>query len=297
MRLVFSKFLLWAWRATLIAGCVLFFLWLVWQNVIPSGYLRIENDFSQQINSSLFFSPQQKFISDLYPADRVSPIETDASGRCWQQFFSEPVYFKINLPRSFEKVRIKIFYQNIGQPLLQIGLMKINQGSNNWAFQLQPLENQIFDQLNWYKIVKGGVTLWQKNKKFNTVEQFVNHLPVSERLATFDYNLTPEAITNPKKIILWNSKTPLQYVDYIISNYQSPKIEGDLKKAEAKFFINSEFSDGRQIEFMLSAPDLVKNQQTIKIYKIEAELEREPLTTENLLATFNNLLIRLINKI
>ena len=212
MRLVFSKFLLWAWRATLIAGCVLFFLWLVWQNVIPSGYLRIENDFSQQINSSLFFSPQQKFISDLYPADRVSPIETDASGRCWQQFFSEPVYFKINLPRSFEKVRIKIFYQNIGQPLLQIGLMKINQGSNNWAFQLQPLENQIFDQLNWYKIVKGGVTLWQKNKKFNTVEQFVNHLPVSERLATFDYNLTPEAITNPKKIILWNSKLSLIHI-------------------------------------------------------------------------------------
>ncbi|MCX6740929.1 MAG: hypothetical protein NTY61_00825 [Candidatus Parcubacteria bacterium] len=293
----FIKLILWIWRALLIAGVVLMLLWLWNNNLIASGVWTAEKDFCQEMTQSVITSPTTDFISDLYPADRVNAPGTDNQGRCEQDFFAEPVYFDINIPRSFDHVRLQIYYQNASQPLLQIGLAKVGQLSDNWSFQLQPLENQAFDKLNWFKIVEGGVTLWQKNKQFDTIEQFVNNVPGSQRVATFYYNLTSEAVKNPKKVIQWNYNTPMQYVDYLISTYQAPKQAGDLKVGQADFFIAPDFSDGRHITFMFSAPNLGKLQQPIKIYKIIAELDREPTGLSNLGSVISNFWTSVWNKL
>jgi len=237
------------------------------------------------------------FISDLYPADRVMVPAVDNQYRCEQDFFAEPIYFDINIPRSFSHVKLEIYYQNINQSLLQIGLARVGQLSDDWIFQLQPLENQYFDKLNWPKIVKGDITLWQKNKQFNTIEQFVNNIPANQRVATFYYDLTSEAIKNPKKVIQWNYNTPMQYVDYLISTYQAPKQMGDLKVGRVNFTIPPDFSNGRQITFMFSAPNLGKLRQPIKVYKIIAELDREPTGWSNLSSVISNFWTSIWNKL
>lgn len=294
----FSKILIWVWRIFLFAVCLCFFLWLIWQNLIPSGYLKVVKNFCRDYYPQYFLeSKHAENISGLYPEGRVGKIEIDEKGRCFQQFFDEPVYFKIKLPRSFERVKLKIFYQNENQRLLQLGLMRKKEEPLNWQFQLQPIENQIFDQLDWYKITQGGITFWQKRKRFNTIQQFVNNVPIDQKTATFYYEFTPEAVKNLAKVVAWNYKTPLQYIDYIITKYQPPKIIDDLKMAEVKFFITPEFFDGHQIEFIFSAPDLIKNQSRVKIYRIEAELDRERLTQENFWAAVQNLINRFVKKI
>jgi len=293
----FVKLILWLWRALLIAGAVLLLLWLYNNNLVASGTWTAEKDFCQETNKSILTSPLTDPISGLYPADRVTASGIDSQGRCEQDFFAEPVYFDINIPRSFDHVRLKIYYQNTSQPLLQIGLAKVGQLSDDWSFQLQPLENQYFDKLNWFKINKGNITLWQKNKQFNTIEQFVNNIPSNQRVATFYYDLTSEAIKNPKKVIQWNYNTPMQYVDYVISTYQPPQQVGDLKFGQADFFITPDFSNGRQITFMFSAPNLAKAQQPIKVYKIIAELDREPSGWSNFGAIISNFWTSLWNKL
>jgi hypothetical protein len=293
----FIKLILWIWRALLVAGVILIILWLCSNNLVGSGVWKAEKDFCREMTQSVITSPTTDFISDLYPADRVMAPTIDDQSRCEQSFFAEPVYFDINIPRSFSHVRLEIYYQNANQPLLQIGLAKVGQLSDDWTFQLQPLENQYFDKLNWSKIVKGDIALWQKNKQFNTIEQFVNNIPANQRVATFYYDLTAEAIKNPKKVITWNYNTPMQYVDYVISTYQPPKQVGDLKVGRVNFTINPEFSNGRQITFMFSAPNLGKLQQPIKIYKIVAELDREPTGFSNIGSVISNLWISIWNKL
>jgi len=282
-----SKIILWSWRLVLFFWVLIFSLWLLWQNLVPSGYLKLNQDFCKPT----------VFISNLYPENRVGDLEIDEQGRCFQRFFDEPVYFKLKIPRSFEGARLKIYYQNENQPLFQVGLMKLKQNSTDWQFQLKPIENQIFDNLTWPKLTFTGLTLWQKEKRFETIQEFVNNLPANQKVATFYYKLAPEAIKNQNNVIVWNQKTSLQDVDYIIAKYQTPKIFGDLKVTEIDFLITPEFSDGRRIEFMFSAPEMIRNQTQIKIYRIEAELTREPLTWENFKITIKNFINQIKEKL
>lgn len=293
------KIVLFFWWLSLILAAGIFLIYLVWQNLVPSGYFRAEQDFCYNPASlwSRLFYQAQSSISLMYPDNRLNAPETDEKNRCFQRFFDEPVYFKIIMPRSFSRVKLKIFYQTENQPLLQVGLMKLRQNPDDWQFKLQPLENQYFDQLSWTKTTQGSITLWQKNKKFDSISQFVNNLPTNERLATFYYDLVPEAIKNPKKVIVWNHKTPMQYVDYVITQYQPPTAIDDLKGSEANFFLTPDFSNGRQVEFMFSAPDLLRRQGQVKIYRLEAEFFREGLTKERLQETLNNIIKRFIEKI
>ncbi|MDD2646912.1 MAG: hypothetical protein PHN36_02990 [Patescibacteria group bacterium] len=218
------KLILKLWSIFIIIIILVFLFWLFWKNSISSGHLMVVNDFCQSATYSVIFFPQQKFISNLYPGNRVADVEIDDLGRCFQRIISEPAYFKIILPRKFIEAKLKIYYQNQGQNVLQIGMGNISQGLLDWAFQIQNIENHT---------IKPKVT---------------------------------------------------------------PAISGDLKVGQAKFLITSDFDAGRQLEFILSAPDLSKNQGQIRIYKIEAELIREPLTWHTFFNTGLNFWQKFLNK-
>jgi hypothetical protein len=218
------KLIIFAWRMILIISILVFLFWLCWQNSISGGHLKVANNFCSSERSSVILSPQQKFISNFYPIDRVGDIEIDDLGRCFQRIISDPAYFKIILSRSFSEVKLKIYYQSERQDLLQIGLMKNSQGPLDWAFQLQTIEN---------KIIK------------------------------------------PKVI---------------------PQLSDDFKVGQVDFSVTSDFDAGRQLEFILSAPTLSKNQGQIKVYKIEADLIRQPLTMHNFIITCSQFWQKLLNK-
>ena len=281
-----TKIILWLWRSILIIAVIGLLVWLFIQNLAISGHLEVAKDFCQSSN----------FISDFYPKVRVGEIETE-NNVCFQRIIVEPVYFKVKVPRTFNQVKVKIVYQNEKQPLFQLGILKKRTLITDWQFQIKPLENQILDQLAWFKISEDGITFWQKEKKFESIHRFVNNLPEDKRIATFNYGFSPEAVKNPDKIIGWNLKTPLKYVDYLIADYQSPDKEGMWKIAQAEFFINPDFMTDHSLEFILSAPGLDENRAEIKIRRIEIFLDREPVNFENLMIDIKKFLKEKIKRL
>lgn len=267
-----TKIILWLWRGILIIAALGLLIWLFVQNLVISGRLEIVKDFCQSSN----------FIANFYPKIRVGEIEAEEDF-CFQRIIIEPVYFKVKIPRTFNQVKVKIFYQNEKQSLFQIGLLRKKIEPTDWQFQLKPLENQVLDQLNWSKMTESGITFWQKEKKFESIHQFVNNLPEDKRVATFNYTFSQEAVRNPSKVIVWNLKTPLEYIDYLIANYQSPQIKNEWKIAQAEFFVNPDFMTDHNLEFILSMPGLDENRAEIKISRIEVFLNRELVDFENLM--------------
>ncbi|MCD6471355.1 hypothetical protein J7K86_02405, partial [bacterium] len=105
----FKKSLFWLWQTVLILVALILIFWLFQKNLVPNGYLKIKKTFTSETS---LFKKQTNFISDFYPKGRISEIALDKDKNYFQKIFTEPIYFKINLPRSnFNKIKIKMFYK------------------------------------------------------------------------------------------------------------------------------------------------------------------------------------------
>lgn len=111
-------------------------IWLVSKNLIMTGELIVEKDFC---------SPS-RLISGLYPENRVGLMEKGEDTECFQRIFIEPAYFKLKVPRTFNRVKIEIIYQNPNHPVLQLALMQKRINPLDWNFQLKPLESPISEE-------------------------------------------------------------------------------------------------------------------------------------------------------
>ncbi|MEK7580504.1 MAG: hypothetical protein AAB465_02765 [Patescibacteria group bacterium] len=271
----------------LILATLSYFVFLGYQNLVTSGRYYSVKDFCSSDN----------FISDLYPASRAGGAEIDDRGRCFNRLLSEPDYFSVQIPRTFESGEIKIYYKNQGQNLLQLGVMRNKTVATDWNFTLYPVENKIFDYLNWARISEGDTSLWQKQPFYHSIKEFLANPPINKRIATYHYDFPIPLSPKPLKLVPWNPKTPLNYIDYIISDYRPPVIEGDLKMATIKFDLTPESINNHSVEFMISAPDFNSGQSEIKIYNLEIVLERAqtkpdevwPLIKDYLLRKFRTL--------
>jgi len=279
-----KEFLLF-YRVLLAALVILFFSLLFCQNFVLGGKMVLNKNFCEE----------SRFISDLYPPERVEPIEKE-NGKCFQTFFNEPVYFKVKIPKIFNKAKIKIIYQNENQPLVQLGILKKRNETTDWSFQLKLIENKIFDNLEWYKIKKEGVILWQKKKRFDSIYQFLNNLPMDQKTACFFYEITPQAIKDKTKVIKWNKDTPLEDVDYIITNYAEPRRVGDKIENEVEFLVGPDFINQGALEFMISVPESGYNRYEIKVEKIEIELFAAPTVWSNFWPSARDYLLKKIRK-
>jgi len=115
----------------LLLGC-----WLIFKNLAITGELIVEKDFCSSA----------RLISNFYPENRVGPIEKIGDAECFQRIFVEPVYFKLKVPRTFDRVKVEIVYQNPDHTILQLALMQKRINPLDWNFQLKPLENPISKQ-------------------------------------------------------------------------------------------------------------------------------------------------------
>jgi len=256
------------YRFLLILLFFLFFFLLFYKNFVPEGKLILVKDFCLE----------NKFISDLYPEERVKPPDKE---KCEQAFFNEPVYFRVQVPRIFTGARVKLVFSNAKQPIIQLGVLRKRQQPTDWDFQMQLLENKIFDKLSWYKIEEDGISFWQKKKRFDSLAEFLNNLPMDQKTACFFYEIVQEAIKDRTKVVRWNEKTPLKYVDYIVSAYRSPlRKNGDLEK-ENEFLIGPDFINQGTIEFMISSPKIEDRRLEITLKKIEIVLEAPKLNFSN----------------
>jgi len=132
------------------------------------------------------FRNNSPFISDFFPWERVGDIKRDEQRNYYQSIISEPVYFDLKLPRPFKKAKVEITYQNDNLPFFQIGAQA---SPYEWEYQLKPLENQYLDRIDWPKIQENGVTLFQREKKFDTIDDFLKNLPDYNKIVVYNYKL------------------------------------------------------------------------------------------------------------
>ncbi|MFH0854319.1 MAG: hypothetical protein V1891_02405 [bacterium] len=191
----------------LIALPCFIFCYLACKNIVPWGSFNVEYDFSEK------FHP---FFSILKPEDRLGGIIKKEEEN-YQIIKSEPVYFNIETPRFFKNVEIEIDYkfpewQNKDYDF-KIGILA---DEKSWQFKLKPIENSKIEQLigDWDTIREGNIILMQSVKTYNSINEFLSHLPERKKFATYAYSLSRDFALNK-----YNPKDGYLTIDRTLKGY------------------------------------------------------------------------------
>ncbi len=175
-------------RIILWGSLVFAVLWLLWRAIVPGGEIVYIQDFKDS----------NYFIPKLTPAER---IETgDSSVR----ITGDPVYFSLRAPRTFNKANLEIkFRASDNIRILEVGPLV---DKTIWRYNLQPLMNKTLDQLGlaWERQEENGVIFLQRNKNYNSLENYLTSLPALDEIAIYNYE--------------WNQ-------EYLLPNYSSSSNE------------------------------------------------------------------------
>jgi hypothetical protein len=154
------------WRILLVSAGLGILSFLVYKNIVPSGRYFVSGNF-EDANPA---------VSVLYPEGRVSSTPDGVIVR------EEPVYFDVRIPRKFDAARVKVYFEELATPVLELGI-EGTPGAKNFNFQ--PIANKFLDSLDWPKITENGTTLYQRWGTFKGLEDFYRHLPPPALIATY----------------------------------------------------------------------------------------------------------------
>ncbi|MEI6529566.1 MAG: hypothetical protein WCN88_04180 [Candidatus Falkowbacteria bacterium] len=167
--------------------------------VVPFGHITYERDYGSRIRSG------KGFIYGFTPAERVDLKSGDVP-----RLIGDPVYFSVFTPRTFDKAKLTIVYRDnlaLDTPIVEAGVLVDN---IVWRYDLKPVDNKALDylMLRWNKIEENGHLFLQKEKKYNSLNDFENDLAKGEL----------SACANPMENCLALYNYPLEY-NYQIVNY------------------------------------------------------------------------------
>jgi len=95
---------------------------------------------------------------------------------------------QLKLPQGkIETIKTALkFKPNINEVIIGI------RGNEKDDFLYQPLYRDTFRDFNWNKVEDSGLTLWQKEKKFNNLKDFIDNPPLDKTIAS--YYLNPDKL-------------------------------------------------------------------------------------------------------
>jgi len=123
-----------------------------------------------------------KDISQPGPKGRVK-IETH-NGQIIIHQLHDLVYFSTKMPFLFDKAKVRITFKN-PNPDQTISLGFQDQGT--WHYANKPLDVPFLNTLNWNRIGTNPI-LYQKEKHFNSVNDFLHNLPTNALIGTYAYD-------------------------------------------------------------------------------------------------------------
>lgn len=204
-------------------------------SVSPSGKVIYSNDFSKDSSFVSGFSPKERF-------------EVLGDSR---KIIANPVYFNLFTPREFDKAILNIKYKNIiderenkrSNRTIEAGILV---DKNIWRYNLLPIENKIVDQLSlvWNVQEKDGLKLLQRNKNYNSVDDFLNNLPSRDELALYNYDLATE---------------------YILGEYQSTSTQTEIKQAIRGPFQFYTYIKEESLDFSFDVLDINENKDQDRV--------------------------------
>jgi len=190
--------------------------WFGYMIIVPSGKISYVYDFSRP----------SYFIGKLSPAERVKINKTDV------EIKGDPVYFSLRTPRRFEQAEVTVKFKNTTDfPIMEIGLLN---NKDAWSYDLKPLQNKIIDQLSLAWPIAPGENefkLIEREKKYDTVEQFLKNLPARDEIALYNCSF--------KNNFLLNSYEPSQEDNLIDYKFRgSYQFYTYLKQEELNYVFN-----------------------------------------------------------
>jgi len=156
-------------RIFLFSLLILAVLFLIYKAVVPFG----------KITYTTNICDKSLFITQLKPKGRMD-------GKCQNIIIGDPVYFNLNTQRTFDSAKVMLKYKSSEKnSIIELGLLADQQKN----YILKPVANKIINDLNWDKIEANNVALLQREKKFNSIEEFLNNLPDKNEIAVYKYDL------------------------------------------------------------------------------------------------------------
>ena len=219
--------------------------------------------FNGTFNAEYSFEKKSPFIRKLVPEGRVLPVIQNEEGQYIQEMVIDPVYFEIYLPNSVDEITIGIEYTNTSQSVIELGMQTTEEG---WGYSLQPLENNKLDTLEWEYIKDNEVYLFQKEKYFNTLEEFFATPPKAYQVITYHYDM--------KGIDSMNVNTKLDSYKYVLTTYD-PSVKENVRYVTQTFKYADALVKKGTIRFVISAPLLDANGEVLTIRRITLEGVKE----------------------
>lgn len=193
-------------RIILWLGLALLTGWLLYMAVAPNGRISYVYDFKKE----------NYFIRKLTPAERVKPPE-DGS----QKIIGDPIYFALRTPRTFNKAKLTLKFRNSDNlPFIEAGVLA---DKKVWRYQTRPIDNRAIDGLakSWPMISANGIILLQRNKKYDSVGEFLKSPPPDKEIALYNYDLNRRYLlpgygkSDNEKIINFPLRGAYQFYTYV----------------------------------------------------------------------------------
>lgn len=148
---------------------------LLYMGIVPSGKVTYSSDFDNP----------GYFIRKLTPEERVlAPINGE------QAVVGDPAYFAVRTPRAFARAKVTVTYKNPDNiPIIEAGVLA---DRKVWRYQTKPLANRHLDELaaKWPAIRQDRMLLLQQEKEFESIEDFLGHLPHAQSVAVYNFGLS-----------------------------------------------------------------------------------------------------------
>jgi len=205
----------------------------VYKGVVPSG----------EATYSYNFEENSRFFSDLRPSDRIEKKDISTLN-----LIGDPVYFSLYSPRRFDRAELEIKYKTNNTPaVIEAGIMI---DKDNWRYELKPIYNKIINQLflAWESVVDDDVILLQKEKKFDSVEGFLNNLPANEKIAIYNYDLESNYVISDYE---GNEEKYEMAISFLGSWQSLIYLKDEDFDVNFKFFDIKEQYDNEEIDVML----------------------------------------------
>jgi len=151
--------------------------YFVYMGVVPTGRITYENTFDDE----------NFFIRKLTPAERV---QKPADGI--QKIVGQPVYFSLYTPRTFDSAVMTFKFRNkTSFPLIEAGILS---DKKIWRYRMSPIENKTLDEMSakWDVSVTGNLSLYQKEKKYASVAEFMAAPPDLSTVAVYNAAFYPD---------------------------------------------------------------------------------------------------------
>ena len=249
----------------ILASLILVLLFL---KIVPNGQIKYFRDFSQTPIIG------RGFIANLDPKDRV--VVGDES---YPQIIGDPAYFYVFTPRTFDRVDLKITYQDnlsIDLPIIEAGVLM---DKDLWQYNLQPLSNKFLDYLSlrWSKLEADDLLLLQETPHYSSLSDFQADLAKRSLVGC------QQGLDNC--LAVYNYDLPF---DYQISNYQSrdPLEIKQLLQGPHQFYIyHAPGTLNLEVDFSRETAKSQLRPLELILFSAGTELARETISEAEFLAT------------